>query len=516
MTGSIAELEARFLVLRDAHDAHEVAAARGQGSSAVETALASALDAVRAGLATIAEEGTAVDEDRRAVADMRRAVAEIEAGRAAVPIARSIDRQACADEDAWAAAEEAGLDALTEHLVTCYSAEQAAVRVGTETMSRLDVLARLGREPEGTERRRLFMALEPVWRSIDGDGGRSSPYRRRLALSAERWSSGTSPIAENAVALGIEPASVEPALVSILEAWRDVARPVDPIEPWDWWHRAGEAERSLEAAIPLDRLRAISDGYHQTLGADPDVLGIRFDTSDRPGRPPTPVAFTTFGRRSTIEPWVFATYTGGGLGELTELLHETGHAIHIAAIRTRPAFADWPDSDALTEALAELTALDSAEPGWQQRWLGLSVPPADALRGRYADVLLDLAWAVLEIRLHADPERAPNDVWTEIAGTYLGIAPHPEWSWWAIRGQLAQQPGYMANYAIGAILAADMRAAIRAARGNWTAGDPGWYGWVSERIYRFGRERSSGAVLAGLLGRAPTVDALLAEIARIG
>lgn len=35
-------------------------------------------------------------------------------------------------------------------------------------------------------------------------------------------------------------------------------------------------------------------------------------------------------------------------------LHETGHAIHIAGIRTRPAFSDWPDADLFTEAIADL------------------------------------------------------------------------------------------------------------------------------------------------------------------
>ena len=110
--------------------------------------------------------------------------------------------------------------------------------------------------------------------------------------------------------------------------------------------------------------------------------------------------------------------------------------------------------------------------------------------------MLDAAWALLEIRLIADPDRTPNDVWTEITSTYLGIAPHPEWSWWAMRGQLVQEPGYMANYAIGAVLAADLRAAIRAARGDWIDGDPGWYAWVTEHVYRFGLERPAGACCA--------------------
>jgi hypothetical protein len=237
------------------------------------------------------------------------------------------------------------------------------------------------------------------------------------------------------------------------------------------------------------------------------------------------VAFTTFGARPYRRPdgsWdpgrptVVASYTEGGLGELTELVHETGHAIHIAAIRTRPAFADWPDSDALTEALGELVSLDVAEPAFASRWLpeAPAVPEAVSLRCRYAGVALDAAWALFEIRLHADPKRRPNDAWTEITSGYLGIAPHPEWSWWAIRGQLVQEPGYMANYAIGAVLAADLRAAIRAARGDRIDGDPGWYAWVSAQIYRYGLERSARDVLRDVLGRAPAADSLLREIAR--
>jgi hypothetical protein len=223
---------------------------------------------------------------------------------------------------------------------------------------------------------------------------------------------------------------------------------------------------------------------------------------------------STRGGWSTGAPWVFASYTAGGLGELTELIHELGHAIHIAAIRTRPAYTDWPDSDALTEAIAEIPALDTAEPAWQRRWLGDAVSERVAIRGRYADVALDAAWALFEIRLLADPVRRPNDVWTEITGTWLSLAPHPEWSWWAIRGQLVHEPGYMANYAVGAVLASDLRAALRR-DGEWLDGDPAWYARVSQRLYRFGLERSSGEVVRDVLGRRPHPAALVAEIRRM-
>jgi asparagine synthase (glutamine-hydrolysing) len=43
--------------------------------------------------------------------------------------------------------------------------------VGSASLDRLTVLARLATEPDAGARRTLFESLEPVWRSIDGDGG---------------------------------------------------------------------------------------------------------------------------------------------------------------------------------------------------------------------------------------------------------------------------------------------------------------------------------------------------------
>ncbi|MCI0687470.1 MAG: hypothetical protein L0Y54_09580 [Sporichthyaceae bacterium] len=510
----LAAAEQRYLDARDLVDELELGQARGLVAPDLEARASQAIVALASELAELdaADYQPANHEDRRALELIRGWLAEAPLGRR--------------DDDPTSHAEpDHGYRALSERIEQRYSAEQAAVDVGGDRLTRLAVLGRLAVEPDAAERRRLFLALDPVWRSIDGDGAgpTTSPYQRLLRLSADRWASGRSPVAANARALGLDPATIEPSLVEILQAWRAAMSPAQPIEPWDWWYQAGAADRALGPAIPVGRLRPLSDPYHAALGADPHALGIGYDVDPRPDRPPVPVAYTTFGRRpregsdggwTRAQPWILGTYTRGGLGELTELVHETGHGIHLAGIRTRPAFADWPDSDAFTEALGELTALDTAEPSWQQHWLGTSVPLVESLRGRYAEVMLDVCWALFEIRLHVDPARRPNDVWTELTSTYLGIAGHPEWSWWAMRGQLVQEPGYMVNYAIGPILAADLRAAIRAARGDWTAGDPGWYAWVSERIYRWGLERTSGEVLRDVLGRPPTPDALLTEIAR--
>jgi hypothetical protein len=252
----------------------------------------------------------------------------------------------------------------------------------------------------------------------------------------------------------------------------------------------------------------------RALGADVDALHVHYDLDPRDGK--DPVAFTTFGGRTPIEPWVFATYRAGGLDNLNELLHETGHAVHLAAIRTRPAFRDWPDSDPFTEAVADVVALDVYEPAWQRRWLGDSVPLAAGLRSRYGGIVLDVAWAMFELRMLREPGADPDAVWAGLTRDYLHIRPHPELSWWAMRGQLVDAPGYMVNYAAGAILIAAIRARIREAHGPFLEGDTSWYAWIAPRLYRFGLERPTREVLQAFLGGPVSPAALLADMRRMG
>ena len=364
-----------------------------------------------------------------------------------------------------------------------------------------------------------------MWRTVDGDGRDASPYRRLLQSSAERWRVHGSPIEANAVALGMPPDSIERTLQTILTAWRAITGP-GRVEPWDYRYAVGAAARRLDGLVPADRLMDLNHRYVAALGADPARLGIVYDVLPRPGRPLIPVAFTmgmggwaadqpARGPWTPRPPWVFATYAEGGIGNLTELLHESGHAIHMAALRTRPAFLDWAVEDtAFLEGTADVLGWDVDEPIWQRHWLGEAAEPREALLSRYGAVMLDVCWALFEIELHRHPGRRPNDVWTEVTTDGLGIVPHPEWSWWAIRGQLIDGPGYLANYALSAIMAAAVRARIAAARGPWFEGDPGWYGFVSDALFVAGASRAPADLLAAFLGGPLTADPLLADIGR--
>ena len=414
---------------------------------------------------------------------------------------------------------DSGVTALTERMFACYGRAAQTIVLDRDTLDRLTIFGLLGATDNRSRRRRLFMALEPVWRSVNGDGGPDSPWRLALARRAGSWTARDQPHVARAEALGVSPDSVEAWLVRVLEAWASL-KAAEPIEPWDWYYQGGEEGRRLGDRVPRDRLLDLNHEHYRALGADPDSLNIQYDILPRPGK--YPVAYTTFGARPMLaadrwspgEPTVFASYRIGGLDNLGELLHETGHGVHLAAIRTRPAYADWPDSDTFTEAVADIVAHDLHEPAWQQRFLGDAVPLAVALRAKYAGVMLDVAWSLFEMRLFADPTLSPNQVWADITWRHLGIRPHAEWSWWAMRGQLVDSPGYMLNYALGAMVIAQVRDKVRLERGDPAAGDLGWYAWVSDRLFRFGRERPSREVLREFLGAPLSPQALLGDIRR--
>jgi hypothetical protein len=73
----------------------------------------------------------------------------------------------------------------------------------------------------------------------------------------------------------------------------------------------------------------------------------------------------------------------------------------------------------------------------------------------------------------------------------------------------------MVHYAIGAVVAADVRARCRERRGPFSRPDAGYYEWLAARLFRFGLERPTRDVLAEFLGRPTAPDAVRADLARL-
>jgi hypothetical protein len=522
----LAVAESLYADLRDARDRIDVTLASGLNRTPDDTSLAGGIRAHNALRRVVAARLDGIDsagppdEDRRALAQMRRTL-QSSLDSLASPHADSstgtLGPPSCTYDARAVAASPRGVDSLRAQIYSCYGWAQSHVPVDRDTLDRLTILGRLGRTADPDVRRRLFLSLDPVWRSMNGTNQPTSPYR--VLIAGKMAGARVLPSLEQASASGVPPDSLEPWLEAILDSWRRLS-PDSLVEPWDWYYMVGAASRALSPRISRFRLTQLNAAVYRSLGADVEQLRVHYDLEPREGK--TPVAYTAFGARPRLmngrwragQPWIFATYHTGGLDNLGELLHETGHAIHIAAIRTRPAFADWPDSDPFTEAVADFVALEVTEPAWQWRWLGDSVPLKEALQTRYAGIVMDVAWALFELRMQRNPSLDPNQIWTTLTRNYLGIRPHPELSWWAMRGQLVDSPGYMMNYAAGAMLIAAIRARTRELHGPFTAGDSNWYAWVAPRLFRFGLERSSRQVIEDFLGGPVTPKAILEDMGR--
>jgi hypothetical protein len=312
---------------------------------------------------------------------------------------------------------------------------------------------------------------------------------------------------------------VERWLVRILAAWRQANGP-ETVEPWDYRYKIGGANRTLAARIPAEALESVNERFYRDLGADLARLGVVYDLGARSDK--SPLAYTDFLSRGRMVDgeWrpsvarVVGRYPWGGLFSLNELVHENGHAVHISAIRARPAYTDWPDT-LFVEALADVPSWSVYEPAWQRRYLGAEAAEQASLRALYGTVVLDVAWSLFEIRMLRDPAADPNAVWTDITSHFLRIVPHPEVPWWAMRVQLVGNPGYMVNYGLGGVLTAEMRRRVTEAIGPFDAGNAAWYGWLSERLLAYGSERDTRTLMQALLGRPVSPEALLEQIRRI-
>ena len=84
-----------------------------------------------------------------------------------------------------------------------------------------------------------------------------------------------------------------------------------------------------------------------------------------------------------------------------------------------------------------------------------------------------------------------------------------------MRGQLIESPGYMMNYALGAMIAAQLRDKVRAERGAFFDPDKKRYDWLSDHLYRFGLSRPTREVLRDVLGAPLGADALVGDMRRL-
>jgi hypothetical protein len=449
-------------------------------------------------------------EDQRAITVMRAAVRESSA---------TPDSLAPTGHCTDARRTRQPLRTLQQSLYACFSELANNLQFEGATVTRVAAFELLTRMPEPERRKALFLAFVPLWQAVNGADQPDSPYRRMIGQASAEARTGGSPVDEAARTIEVPVAEVERWLQVVLEAWR-LANPDTPQEPWDYRFAAGAAERELAAAVPRKDLQSLNQRFYVDLGLDLAQARVLYDLEPRPGK--APLAYTDYIRRGRqlASGWqptlvrVSANYEHGGLGPLNEFVHENGHAAHMLALHTRPAFMDLGDA-LFYEAFADVPAWSVYEPRWQDKYLGKHASESASLRARYAAVMLDVAWALFECRMLREPAADPNAVWTAITSRYLHITPHPELAWWAVRVQLVDKPGYMVNYGLGAIITADLRQRITSQLGPFDSGEPRWFGWLADNLLKSGEAQPTAVQLRQFLGRGVTPQALLDDLRRI-
>ncbi len=487
---------------RDTIDSGLTAQFSGLGRAGWQARYEASLSALQAAFAA-ADAGALSPLNTRALAAMRAGIAYREDSSLA-PVGDCDDAER---------GDATGAD-LRRALYACFSSVGDSITFEDRVYARTAALQTLEQLGDAGQRRGLFLAMAPLWRAVNGNDEPSSPYRRLIGLEAERARGN---IARAEASIGLAPGEAEVWLIAALEAWGE-ADSARAIEPWDFRYSYAAAARALEQCAPADAVRAADDRFFADLGADLDALGVIQDIDSRPGMSPVDYAdFARIGRevdgawRPAI-PRLSIIMQQGGLGLAAQLAHENGHTVHYAAMRARPSLLLPDDLTLAVEAFADITGWSVYAPAWQQRYLGCAADAAENRRARLGAVMLDVAWGLFELRMSRDPDADPNAVWTDITSRYLHITPHPELSWWAVRGQLVDEPGYMIHYALGAFVTAAVRARIDANIGAFDAGNPRWFGYVSERLYRYGGERAPAELLEDFLGGPVRPEALLEDI----
>jgi len=335
------------------------------------------------GLKDLAEAGLS-PADRRAVAIMRRSMADAAEQGSLAPVGKCEDAQR----------KDLEYIALREALYACFGALSNSLDFEGEKVTRVGAFDLLTRMQEPERRKKLFLTFVPLWQAINGKSERDSPYRRIVAMAAERGRKEGTAIDAAAKTVGASTADVETWLVQVLDAWRKASGDTT-MEPWDYRYVGGATERELGDAIAREAMQPINERYYKDLGADLRAWNVIYDLDPRTGK--APLAYTDYVKRGRTRAgkWdptlvrVNGNYAHGGLGLINELVHENGHVVHMMALHTRPAFMDLGDP-LFYEAFADVPSWSTYEPAWQQKYLGRSSAEESSLRALYSSVMLDV------------------------------------------------------------------------------------------------------------------------------
>ncbi len=212
----------------------------------------------------------------------------------------------------------------------------------------------------------------------------------------------------------------------------------------------------LESTYTKDRAVEICMDTLSRLGFDvADEPNIRLDLDDRPQKSPRACVIPS------DPPAVvhLITRAQGGLHDYQAFLHEAGHALHYAGVDPDLpyTFRNLSRDHALTEIYSYIVEAISRQPGWHERYFGLS--PEQARQNAEATVFLE----ALLFRRYVAKLQFELEFWSRFAqdgGSPEGYAERLS----AATGLIYRKDAYLADMDAGFYSADYLRAWIRSAQ----------------------------------------------------
>jgi len=248
---TLAPAESMFQGLHAGKDRTGVTSARGASADTNGTPLAelqrryAAMRAPFAAALAAIDAGALAPEDRRALAAMRASLAgglasdadDTESGDPATHAPPDCDYDAAA-----IARGDSAYERLERRIYACYTRAVQRVQFEGKALDRLTAIGMLAQMDDREQRHRLFLAIDTIWRSMNGDDGARSPYREFVKLSAARWRARGSPVDAEARVLRIDPAHT--ILGLRVNAWVSLLTCLGAVGWFVWLGRRGTIDRA--------------------------------------------------------------------------------------------------------------------------------------------------------------------------------------------------------------------------------------------------------------------------------
>ncbi|HOP06773.1 MAG TPA: M3 family metallopeptidase [candidate division Zixibacteria bacterium] len=258
------------------------------------------------------------------------------------------------------------------------------------------------------------------------------------------------------------------------------------IDVWDLGYATADVTSKIDAYFPVDSQMVFVYRSLDSIGFNIDKLPIFIDLESREGRSQFAYAFPI---KPPYDIRVMANLYDG-IGSITVILHELGHALHSAYVAQDRELFNVHLDGSWTEGMAQIIASLTEN----RRWLIEVAHVPAGLADEYLQLTKDkeviyqrqnLTWLMFEYEAYNSPGQDLNKLYWDLYERYVMLPRHDDIYPWAATIHFTTHPVYVQNYLYADIVCAQTLAYFEKNDMN-LAGDPSTRSFLIQNYMRFG------------------------------